>query len=268
MNPCLQSARISTRTLTSDATVASDANTDGHTTPNPPPTHPTGGKLQMKVLIVEDDGKTSSFIEKAFRADGFATRTAADGDSALCLATTEGFDLAVVDVMLPRRDGLSLVREMRAEKAMFPVIFLSALGSVEDKVAGLDAGGDDYLAKPFSVTELLARAHALLRRASRETEVSVLAVGDLVVDTQSRRATRGGRRLDLQPLEFQLLEYLLRNRGRVVSKTTIMEHVWQYDFDTGTNLVESRVCHLREKVDKPFGTQLIKTVRGFGYVIE
>ncbi len=222
----------------------------------------------MRVLIVEDDAKTASFIEKAFRADGFATRSVTDGESALWLATSEGFDLAVIDVMLPKLDGLALVREMRAQKAAYPVIFLSALGSVDDKVAGLSAGGDDYLAKPFSVTELLARSHALLRRASRETEAPILAVGDLVLDTQARRVTRVGRRIDLQPLEFQLLEYLLRNRGRVVSKTTIMEHVWQYDFDTGTNLVESRVCHLREKIDKPFGTQLIKTVRGFGYVIE
>lgn len=222
----------------------------------------------MKVLIVEDDVKTASFIEKAFRADGFATRSVTDGESALWLATSEGFDLAVIDVMLPKLDGLSLVREMRVQKAAYPVIFLSALGSVDDKVTGLAAGGDDYLAKPFSVTELLARAHALLRRSSRETEAPILAVGDLVLDTLARRVTRMGRRIELQPLEFQLLEYLLRNRGRVVSKTTIMEHVWQYDFDTGTNLVESRVCHLREKVDKPFGTKFIKTVRGFGYVIE
>lgn len=222
----------------------------------------------MKVLIVEDDDKTASFVEKAFRADGFVTRRAADGEAGLWLSAAEGFDLAVVDVMLPNRDGLSLLREMRARRAAFPVIVLSALGSVENKVAGLAAGGDDYLAKPFSVTELLARAHALLRRASRETEAPVLAVEDLVLDTQSRRVTRGGRRIDLQPLEFQLLEYLLRNRGRVVSKTTIMEHVWQYGFDTGTNLVESRVCHLREKIDKPFATPLVKTVRGFGYVIE
>ena len=222
----------------------------------------------MKVLIVEDDDKTASFLEKAFRADGFVTRRAADGEAGLWLSAAEGFDLAVVDVMLPNRDGLSLLREMRARRAAFPVIVLSALGSVENKVAGLAAGGDDYLAKPFSVTELLARAHALLRRASRETEAPVLAVEDLVLDTQSRRVTRGGRRIDLQPLEFQLLEYLLRNRGRVVSKTTIMEHVWQYGFDTGTNLVESRVCHLREKIDKPFATPLVKTVRGFGYVIE
>ena len=222
----------------------------------------------MKVLIVEDDAKTAAFVEKAFREDGFVTRKAADGETALWLATNEGFDLAVVDIMLPRIDGLSLLRELRVRKVDFPAIILSALGSVENKVAGLAAGGDDYMAKPFSVTELLARAHALLRRASRETEAPILAVADLVLDTQARRVTRAGRRIDLQPLEFQLLEYLLRNRGRVVSKTTIMEHVWRYDFDTGTNLVESRVCHLREKIDKPFDVPLVKTIRGFGYVIE
>jgi DNA-binding response OmpR family regulator len=222
----------------------------------------------MKVIIVEDDARTAAFVEKAFRADGFVTRRAEDGEKALWLATNEGFDIAVIDVMLPKLDGLSLLRELRARGAMFPAIILSALGSVENKVSGLAAGGDDYLSKPFSVTELLARAHALLRRASRETEAPIIAVEDLTLDTQARRATRAGRRIDLQPLEFQLLEYLLRNRGRVVSKTTIMEHVWQYDFDTGTNLVESRVCHLREKIDKPFEKPLIKTVRGFGYVIE
>ena len=223
---------------------------------------------RMKVLIVEDDAKTAAFVEKAFQADGFVAKRAADGETGLWLATEEGFDVLVVDVMLPKLDGLALLRELRSRRVETPAIVLSALGSVENKVAGLAVGGDDYLAKPFSITELLARAHALLRRAARETESPVLAVADLVLDTQARRATRAGRRLDLQPLEFQLLEYLLRNRGRVVSKTTIMEHVWQYDFDTGTNLVESRVSHLRDKVDRPFGTPLIKTVRGFGYVIE
>ena len=150
----------------------------------------------------------------------------------------------------------------------FPIIVLSALGSVENKIAVLEARGDDYLAKPFSVAELLARVKALLRRASPVAEETLLKVEDLVLDPRSRKVTRAGVRLDLQPLEYQLLEYLLRNRGRVVSKATIMQHVWEYDFDTGTNIVESRMCHLREKVDKPFGRPLIRTVRGFGYVLE
>lgn len=222
----------------------------------------------MKSLIVEDDAKTLSFLEKAFRSDGFSVRTAGDGESGLALAKTEPFDAAVVDIMLPRLDGISLVREIRALKKDFPIIFLSALSSVDNKVKGLEAGADDYLAKPFSVSELLARVHALLRRASRETESSVLVAEDLVLDISARRVSRAGQRIELQPLEFQLLEYLLRNRGRVVSKETIMEHVWNYDFDTGTNLVEVRVCCLRDKVDKPFEKHLIKTVRGFGYVIE
>lgn len=222
----------------------------------------------MKILIVEDDAKTLSFLEKAFRSDGFSVRTAGDGESGLALAKTEPFDAAVVDIMLPGLDGISLVREIRALKKDFPIIFLSALSSVDNKVKGLEAGADDYLAKPFSVSELLARVHALLRRASRETESSVLVAEDLVLDISARRVSRAGQRIELQPLEFQLLEYLLRNRGRVVSKETIMEHVWNYDFDTGTNLVEVRVCCLRDKVDKPFEKHLIKTVRGFGYVIE
>lgn len=222
----------------------------------------------MKILIVEDDAKTLSFLEKAFRSDGFSVRTAGDGESGLALAKTEPFDAAVVDIMLPGLDGISLVREIRALKKDFPIIFLSALSSVDNKVKGLEAGADDYLAKPFSVSELLARVHALLRRASRETESSVLVAEDLVLDVPARRVSRAGQRIELQPLEFQLLEYLLRNRGRVVSKETIMEHVWNYDFDTGTNLVEVRVCCLRDKVDKPFEKHLIKTVRGFGYVIE
>lgn len=222
----------------------------------------------MKSLIVEDDAKTLSFLEKAFRSDGFSVRTAGDGESGLALAKTEPFDAAVVDIMLPGLDGISLVREIRALKKDFPIIFLSALSSVDNKVKGLEAGADDYLAKPFSVSELLARVHALLRRASRETESSVLVAEDLVLDISARRVSRAGQRIELQPLEFQLLEYLLRNRGRVVSKETIMEHVWNYDFDTGTNLVEVRVCCLRDKVDKPFEKHLIKTVRGFGYVIE
>lgn len=222
----------------------------------------------MNILIVEDDVKTAEFVERAFREDGFTTVVARDGEEALSRARIGDFDVAVVDIMLPKLDGLSLIRAIRKSGRTFPVIVLSALGSVENKIAGLEAGGDDYLAKPFSVAELLARVRALLRRASPVAEETLLKVEDLVLDTRSRKVTRAGVRLDLQPLEYQLLEYLLRNRGRVVSKATIMQHVWEYDFDTGTNIVESRMCHLREKVDKPFGRPLIRTVRGFGYVLE
>ncbi len=222
----------------------------------------------MNILIVEDDAKTADFIERAFREDGFAPVVASDGEEALARVRVGDFDVAVVDIMLPKRDGLSLIREIRRAGRTFPIIVLSALGSVENKIAGLETGGDDYLAKPFSVAELLARVHALLRRATPLAEETLLKVEDLVLDTRARKVSRAGTRLDLQPLEYQLLEYLMRNKGRVVSKTTIMQHVWEYDFDTGTNIVESRMCHLREKVDKPFGRPLIRTVRGFGYVLE
>lgn len=222
----------------------------------------------MNILIVEDDAKTADFIERSFREDGFAPVVAYDGEDALARVTVGEFDVAVVDIMLPKLDGLSLIRAIRRAKRAFPIIVLSALGSVDNKIAGLEAGGDDYLAKPFSVAELLARVRALLRRSSLSAEETLLKAGDLTLDTRSRRVTRAGVRIDLQPLEYLLLEYLLRNRGRVVSKTTIMQHVWEYDFDTGTNIVESRMCHLREKMDKPFGKQLIRTVRGFGYVLD
>ncbi len=222
----------------------------------------------MNILIVEDDAKTADFVERAFREDGFAPIVASDGEEALERVRIGDFDVAVVDIMLPKLDGLSLIREIRKSGHAFPIIVLSALGSVENKIAGLETGGDDYLAKPFSVAELLARVHALLRRATPMAEETLLKVDDLVLDTRARKVSRAGTRLELQPLEYQLLEYLMRNRGRVVSKTTIMQHVWEYDFDTGTNIVESRMCHLREKVDKPFGRPLIRTVRGFGYVLE
>ncbi|MBQ6926095.1 MAG: response regulator transcription factor [Kiritimatiellae bacterium] len=222
----------------------------------------------MNILIVEDDVKTAEFVERAFREDGFTTVVARDGEEALARVRIGDFDVAVVDIMLPKLDGLGLIRAIRKSGRNFPVIVLSALGSVENKIAGLEAGGDDYLAKPFSVAELLARVRALLRRASPVAEETQIKVDDLVLDTRSRKVSRAGTRIDLQPLEYQLLEYLMRNRGRVVSKTTIMQHVWEYDFDTGTNIVESRMCHLREKIDKPFGRPLIRTVRGFGYVLE
>ncbi len=212
--------------------------------------------------------KTAAFVEKAFQQAGFVTCHVTDGEDALARATTEEFDVAVMDLMLPKLDGFRVIEGIRKAGRNFPIIVLSAKGSVESKVKGLEKGGDDYMAKPFSVTELLARVQALLRRASSAPDSMTLVVEDLTLDIVSRRVHRGKDRIELQPLEFQLLEYLMRNRGRVVSKTTIMEHVWGYDFDTQTNIVESRVCRLRDKIDKPYDRKLVKTVRGFGYVIE
>lgn len=223
----------------------------------------------MNILLVEDDDKTARFVETAFRYVGYSVFRAADGLVGLEAARTERFDAAILDVMLPKLDGISLLKQLRSEGQTLPVIVLSALDSVEHKIRGLESGGDDYLAKPFSVSELIARVQSLLRRASRSIEDAMtLTVGDLVMDLKSRKVFRGGERIELQPLEFQLLEYLVRNRGRVISKTGIMEHVWEYDFDPGTNVVESRVCRLREKIDKGRERKLIHTVRGFGYVVE
>lgn len=223
----------------------------------------------MNILLVEDDDKTARFVETAFRYVGYSVFRAADGLAGLEAARTERFDAAILDVMLPKLDGISLLKQLRSEGQTLPVIVLSALDSVEHKIRGLESGGDDYLAKPFSVSELIARVQSLLRRASRSIEDAMtLTVVDLVMDLKSRKVFRGGERIELQPLEFQLLEYLVRNRGRVISKTGIMEHVWEYDFDPGTNVVESRVCRLREKIDKGRERKLIHTVRGFGYVVE
>ena len=223
----------------------------------------------MNILLVEDDDKTARFVETAFRYVGYSVFRAADGLAGLEAARTERFDAAILDVMLPKLDGISLLKQLRSEGQTLPVIVLSALDSVEHKIRGLESGGDDYLAKPFSVSELIARVQSLLRRASRSIEDAMtLTVGDLVMDLKSRKVFRSGERIELQPLEFQLLEYLVRNRGRVISKTGIMEHVWEYDFDPGTNVVESRVCRLREKIDKGRERKLIHTVRGFGYVVE
>lgn len=170
--------------------------------------------------------------------------------------------------MLPVMDGFSVIEKIRAAKITTPIIILSAKNAVEDKIRGLQLGSDDYLAKPFSFSELLARIQALLRRANTASDPTTLTVADLTIDLLSHRVTRGNVRIDIQPLEFQLLEYLVRNTGRVVSKTMIMEHVWEYNFDPQTNVVEARVCRLRDKIDKPFERKLIHTVRGFGYVLE
>ncbi len=222
----------------------------------------------MKILLIEDDSRTAAFILTGLKQAGFSVVHAEDGKIGLTKARTEEFDLAVVDIMLPVMDGFTVIEKIRAAKITKPIIILSAKTSVEDKIRGLQIGGDDYLAKPFSFSELLARIQALLRRASTTAEPTTLTVADLSIDLLSHKVTRGKERIDIQPLEFQLLEYLMRNTGRVVSKTMIMEHVWEYNFDPQTNVVEARVCRLRDKIDKPFDRKLIHTVRGFGYVLE
>ena len=222
----------------------------------------------MRLLLVEDDRKIAEFISKGLKAAGYAVDHATNGEEGLHLALTQTYDIAVIDIMLPVRDGLSLIGKMREKKVNTPVIILSAKGTVDDRVKGLETGGDDYLTKPFAFSELLARVQALIRRASGIAEPMCLVVGDLVINLLTREVTRSGQKIVLQPLEFSLLEYLARNAGRIVSKTMIMEHVWNYNFDPQTNVVEARISRLREKVDKGFATKLIHTYRGAGYVLK
>lgn len=221
----------------------------------------------MRLLLVEDDIKIASFIQKGLKAAGYAVDQAKDGEEGLDLALTEPYDVAIIDIMLPKLDGLSLIRKLRAEKIGTPVIILSARDSVDDRIRGLETGSDDYLTKPFAFSELLARVQALIRRSSGTTEPTRLTFSNLSMDLITREVSREGKRIDLQPLEFSLLEYLMRNTGRVVSKTMIMEHVWDYNFDPMTNVVEARISRLRDKIDKNFSEKLIHTVRGVGYVI-
>jgi two-component system OmpR family response regulator len=229
--------------------------------------HHPSEKVFMRVLLVEDDVKIASFILKGLRSAGYAVDSAADGEEGLRLALTEPYDAAVIDIMLPLRDGLSLIKHLRTERVNTPVLILSAKGSVDDRVKGLQIGGDDYLTKPFAFSELLARIQALIRRAGGLLDPTRLTVGGLSVNLLTREVTRDGRRIGLQPLEFSLLEYLMRSAGRIVSKTMIMEHVWDYNFDPQTNVVEARISRLRDKIDKGFEQKLIHTVRGVGYVL-
>ncbi len=222
----------------------------------------------MRLLLVEDDLKIALFIQNGLKEAGFAVDHAADGEDGLHLALTEPYDLAIIDLMLPKLDGLSIIETLRKNNSNVPVLILSAKRTVDDRVKGLLAGGDDYLTKPFAFAELLARTHALIRRAGNVVSPSRLTVADLVMDIHTRKVTRAGTAIDLQPLEFSLLEYLMRNAGQVVSKTMIMEHVWDYNFNPQTNVVESRICYLREKIDKHFDRNLIHTIRGVGYVLK
>jgi two-component system OmpR family response regulator len=222
----------------------------------------------MRILLVEDDVKIASFVVKGLKAAGYAVDHALDGEEGLHMALTGPYDTAIIDIMLPKLDGLSLIEKMRNEKVRTPVIILSAKGSVDYRVKGLQTGSDDYMTKPFAFSELLARVQALIRRASGVSEPTRLTMGDVSMNLLTREVTRGAKKIELQPIEFSLLEYLLRNAGRVVSKSMIMEHVWNYNFDPQTNVVEARICRLRDKIERDTDKKLIHTIRGVGYVLK
>ncbi|MGB0908932.1 MAG: winged helix-turn-helix domain-containing protein [Nitrospirales bacterium] len=221
----------------------------------------------MRILLIEDDRVIADFIQKGMKEAGFMIDHVDDGVRGLDSLLYDSYDLAILDLMLPRLDGLSVIDQLRKQKRTLPILILSAKRSVDERVDGLRHGGDDYLTKPFSFSELLARVDSLLRRSQKIAEPSSLSFQDLSIDLLARTARRSGKKIDLQPKEFALLEYLLRNVGNVVSKTMIMERVWDYNFDPGTNVVEARISKLREKVDKDFQKPLIHTVRGLGYVL-
>ncbi len=222
----------------------------------------------MRLLLIEDDQKIALFVKNGLKETGFAVDHVVDGEDGMHLALTEPYDMAVVDLMLPTVSGLVIIKTMREQQVQTPVLILSAKRSVDDRVKGLQIGGDDYLVKPFAFSELIARIQALMRRSCPALPPAKLKIADLVLNVQTRKVARARRKIDLQPLEFSLLEYLMRNAGRVVTKTMIIEHVWDYNFDPRTNVVEARICCLREKVDKGFDVKLIHTVRGVGYVCE
>jgi len=221
----------------------------------------------MRVLIVEDEVKTASFIRKALQAEGFAADSCQNGDDALAAASATSFDAIVLDIMLPGRDGLSVLRQLRERGDTTPVLLLSARGAVNERVEGLNAGADDYLPKPFVIAELVARVRALGRRGG-ESKSTVLRVADLTLDTVSHKAQRGDKVFELTAREYRLLEFLMRSPGRICGRMTIIEKVWDYDFDPGTNVVDVYVRRLREKIDEGFDLKLLHTARGIGYVLK
>ncbi len=221
----------------------------------------------MRILVVEDEKKTASFIRKALQAEGFAVDVLHDGNEALPVAIHTPYDAIILDIMLPGRDGLSLLRQLRRQRQAAPVLLLSARGELTERVEGLNAGADDYLPKPFALVELVARVRALTRRGSENKSI-VLRVGDLTLDTTTHKAQRGGKEIDLTAREYRLLEFLMRSAGRLCGRMMIIEKVWDYDFDPGTNLVDVYIKRLREKVDADFEPKLLHTVRGTGYVMK
>ncbi len=223
----------------------------------------------MRVLVIEDDTEVSSYIQKGLKEAGHAVDCAADGKDGLFLATTETYDVFVMDRMLPSLDGLTIIKTLRGAGTQTPVLILSALGDIDDRVEGLRSGGDDYLVKPFAFAELLARIEVLGRRGQGSTaQETHLKAGDLDMDLLARKVTRGSKVIELQSREFRLLEYLLRHRGQVVTRTMLLENVWDYNFDPQTNVIDVHISRLRGKIDEGFPQSLIRTVRGAGYIIE
>lgn len=222
----------------------------------------------MKLLLIEDDRKIARFVQTGLREAGFLVDHAVNGEDGLHYLVTQSYDAAIVDLMLPVLDGLSIIREIRSQGVTTPILILSAKRTVDERVEGLVCGGDDYLTKPFAFTELLARVQALLRRSTMTEARPELTVGDLRLNMHTREVFRGQEAIHLQPLEFNLLAYLMRNTGRIVSKTMIIEQVWDYNFHPGTNVVESKICYLRDKIDRRSQIKLIHTIRGVGYVLK
>lgn len=222
----------------------------------------------MRILLIEDDLSIASFITKGLKEEGYLVVHARDGNLGYDLASEGTFDLAIVDIMLPGMNGYLLIERLRNKDNQIPIIIVSAKRTVDERVKGLITGADDYLVKPFAFSELVARIQALLRRRRKTEENSTLTFSNLTINLQKRKVTRDNIEIDLQPREFALLEYLLRNRGRIISKTMLMEHVWDYNFDPQTNVVEARICKLRDKIDKPFKNNLIHTIKGVGYVLD
>ncbi|HIP40861.1 MAG TPA: response regulator transcription factor [Desulfocapsa sulfexigens] len=221
----------------------------------------------MRILVVEDDRKIASFLEKGLRESGFSVDVCHDGIEGLSLALTEPYEAAVVDIMLPGLDGLTLIEKIRAKGITMPLLILSARQSVDDRIEGLQRGGDDYMVKPFSFNELLARIQALLRRGRKVTDSGVITVGELQLDPLKREVRRQGEKIDLPAKEYALLDLMMRNPGRVLSKTSILEQIYDYSFDPQTNVIDVLVCRLRNRLDKGYDTKLIHTVRGMGYVL-
>ena len=221
----------------------------------------------MRILVVEDDAETAAYVSNGLVEEGHTAETVADGRDGLTQAMDEVFDILIIDRMLPGLDGLSLVRALRAVGHKVPVIFLTSLGGVDDRVNGLNVGGDDYLVKPFAFSELMARVNALARRPHLRDTETILRVGDLEMDLIARKVTRGSDVIDLQPREFRLLEILMRNKGRVLTRTMLLERVWSFHFEPKTSVVETHISRLRTKIDRPYGHELIHTVRGSGYTM-